>query len=65
MFYSEDVPNVFARLVLDSYHGAEGTFNIALINKATETIEMNFYLSNEDKSLYLTKDEINYKMATE
>ena len=26
---------------------------------------MNFYLSNEDKSLYLTKDEIDYKMATE
>ena len=64
-FYSEDVPNVFAKLVLDSYHGNEGTFSIMLINKSTDTTEMTFYLSNSDKSLYLSSNENNYKIATE
>ena len=36
-----------------------------LINKSTDTVEMSFYLGNEDKSLYLTVDKINYKIATE
>lgn len=64
-FYSEDVPNVYAKLVLDSYHGKEGTFSIALINKSTDTMEIIFSLNNSDKSLYITSNEIDYKIATE
>lgn len=36
-----------------------------LINKSTDTTEMTFYLSNSDKSLYLSSNENNYKIATE